>query len=637
MARSNTWSPPAGQTPVHVDQQIAQNPTLLGNLQQQGQGWLNQAGQYGQQMGDVAGGLANWNAQNPFMQQQQSALNQMAGGGFNPQQLQDFQNMFNPNTGQPGGGAPPPGMPYAPGAGGGGLPGYQGGGGQPGGTQTGGFNPYAGGGQPQPQPGGMGGMQDYLQQQQGGGAPGGMPFAPGAGSSLQGLQTDPGVSAQAAAGGFLSAGQGGQALPQAGGGYDPYSNFGRGRTQQPQQGGGAPGGQVGGGQPQQPTNGGGAPGGGGASNPFGVGLNQAAGPSTTTGFTGTPTTVPSPGAGGQYNAAMLGGGQQAAGQFGGFGADVGTAQQAQLGGLLNQAQAPGMNQAQQDQMFASQYDPAKQAINEAQNRALAQGSARGMGRSSALVGNVEGERMQALGSAAQQAGANVTGQNLALGQRQSEFGLGGLGQFAGQGMQGALGAGSLQNQMQGTANQMNLGMGNIGLGTEQQNMQAQQQQFQQDNARAGMDLARYQTEQGFNMDQYKTDLNAAVQSGQLDEQTAARMAQNALQTTQQGLQAQGMQNQANQAYMNAALGAGGQALDYSGQNLQGQMAGGGMYGNAMGQFGGMGMDAYQMQQDFLGQITQNQWQAYQNQYDRNAKKSAAAWGAVGDAAGNIPW
>ncbi len=626
--------------PPTVNQQFAANPQLLANLQQQGQGWLNQAGQMGQQAGGVAGNLANWNAQNPFQMQQNWALNNMAGGGFSQNQLQAFQQANNPNTGTGGGGAPPGGggawpvlptqqpsqqvdigmgagadqrfnpagggippnigAPMAPGGGGGGLPTYQGPG--PGGSGGGAMGPgpgFAGGGQPQ-QPSGGGdrgpGYWGY-----GGNWVATDPNAPTQTREQWGQQEQQRMGLQ-------------QQYNQSGGtGLAPSGWQPPGGTGQPQAGGGAPGGQVG----------------GGVSNPFGVGLNQAAGPGTTTGFTGTPTTAPTPqaptqGAGGQYLGGMLGGGQQAAGQFGGFGADVGQARQAQLGGLLGQAQAPGMTEAQQGQMFSAQFDPAKQAIGESRNTALAGLSARGMGRSSAGVGNVETGAARALGSAAQQAGANVTGQNLALTQRQSEFGLGGLGGFAGQGMQGALGAGGLQNQMQGTANQMNLGMGGLGLGSEQlgtgnqlamnqQNMQAQSQQFQQDNARAGLDLARFQTEQGFNMEQYQTELNAAVQGGRLDEQTAARMAQNALQTTQQGLQAQGMQNQANQALMNATLGMGGQALDYSGQNLQGQQAGGGMFGNLMGQYGGMGMNTQQLYQQMLNAEANRQAQTNMQQ------------------------
>ena len=554
MGQQPTWQNPA-QQPLQQPKPPSQfdlNPAIMGNLQQQGQDWLNQFGQAGQNMGNIAGNLGNWNTQNPYQGQLGAALNQMAGGGFNQDWLSQFQAANNPNNQGYGGGN----------YGGGGTPGWQ-------------NLPTQSAPPPSPQTNiGFGnGNTGQYPQNPGGSPPSGMPFAPGV---------------------------------------------------QPQQGGGAPGGQVGG----QP------------SNPFGVGLNQAQSPGTTTGFTGTPTTAPTPqaptqGAGGAYNANMLGGGQQAAGQFGGFGADVGTAQQAQLGGLLNQAQGTGMSQQQQDQMFAAQYDPAAQAINQSQNNALSQLSARGMGRSSAGVGNVEGERMQALGNVAQQAGANVTGQNLALQQQQAQFGLSGLGQYAGQGMQGALGAGNLQNQMQGTANQMNLGMGNLGLGSEQlgtgnqmqmnqQQMQAQQQQFQQDNARAGLDLARYQTEQGFNMQQYQADLQARVASGQLDEQTAARMANNALQTTQLGLQAQGMQNQNNQALINSLLGAGNQNLDYSGQNLQAQLGAGGLYGNQMGQLGGQGMNAQQLYQMVLNQ-----------QANRNLQNDLSQGGGIGGFFGNL--
>jgi hypothetical protein len=516
----------------------------MGGLQQQGQSWLDQFGAMGGAAGNLAGNLANFNSQNPFQMQQNYALNQMAGGGFNPQMLQQFQNQFNPNTGTGMGG----GMPQPTGGGWPMLP-----------TQ------------PPPQPSPQTGITGYegLQKGFGGGMQGGgMPFAPGV-------------------------------QPQAGGGGQP----------QPQMGGGAPGGMVGG-QPQ-PTN------------PFGVGLNQAAGPGTTTGFTGTPTNAPTPqaptqGAGGQFLGNMF---------TGGFGADVGQARQAQLSGLLGQTQAPGMTQAQQDQMFAAQYDPAKQAINEAQNNALAQLSARGMGRSSAGVGNVETGRMRALGSAAQQAGANVTGQNLNLTQRQSEFGLGGLGQFAGQGIQGALGVGGLGlgSEQLGTGNQ---------LAMNQQNMAAQNQQFAQDNARAGLDLARYQTEQGFNMQQYRTDLQAAVQKGQLDEATAGRMAQNALQTTQQGLQAQGMQNQNNQALMNATLGAGG-------QNLQAMLGAGGLYGNIMGQLGGAGMGTQQLYQGGLenaaGRLQQQELLRMQMQAQDRAGGGLGGFlgGLAGTAAGSF--
>ncbi len=573
-------------------EQFANNPELMGNLQQQGQGFLDQFGQMGQQAGGVANTLANWNAQNPWAGQQQDAFNQMGSGGFNAGALQQFQNQFNPNTGTGGAGIPPNiGTPSFPGS------------------------PTQQPGQPSQQVEiGMGQAADQRFNPVGGVGPppatGGAPFAPGVGPQA-------GIAAGA-----------------------PPSGPTTGVDGQPQQ-------QFGGGQPQlPPANGGGAPG-GQPSNPFGVNLNQAAGPGTTTDFTGTPTTAPTPqapgqGAGGQVTDAMLGGGQQAAGQFGGFGADVGTAQNAQLSGLLSQAQGAGMSEAQQQQMFSAQFDPAQQAIQQAQNQSTAQLSARGMGRSSAGVGNIATGAMNALGNAAQQAGANVTGQNLALTQRQSEFGLGGLGQFAGQGIGAALGAGGLENQMQGTANQMNLGMGNLGLGTEQlgsgnqmqmnqQQMQAQQQQFSQDNARAGMDLARYQTEQGFNMQQYQTDLQAAVQSGRLDEQTAARMAQNALQTTQQGLQAQGMQNQNNQAMMNAALGLGNQALDFSGQNLQAQGMAGGILGNTMGQLGNVGMEQQQMfqqgLQNQLGMMSQRQIERERNR----AQGNAAAWGAAGNA------
>ncbi len=687
---------------------MPQTRQSLRNLNQTGQDWMGQVNQFGQQAGNVAGNLANWDAQNPYQNQTNAAFNQLGGGGFNADALAAFGNQFNPNTGsQYGGGQPqqPPGsgMPQLP-------------------TQ----------GAPPPSQQvdiGMGqGADQRFNPQQGGGMPPniGAPMAPGAGGNtsvpagaMGGMDwnaLDPGITAQAASGAFTNnplnptGGQmgglggtppgGGQpppvggAQPQAGaapqqqqagggtvganltpgtgGGTATYTPPG-GQPQQPQAGGGAPGGGLqatggglpaggggydtrmpdfltGGGQPQQPppaAGGAGGQPGGGATNPFGVNLNQAAGPGTTTDFTGTQTTAPTPqapgqGAGGAYNEAMLGGGQQAVGQFGGFGADVGTAQSAQLSGLLNQAQGAGMSQAQQDQMFAAQYDPAAQAIGKSQNQALAQLSARGMGRSSAGVGNVEGERMSALGNVAQQAGANVTGQNLALTQRQSEFGLQGLGQFAGQGIGAALGAGGLQNQMQGTANAMNLGMGNLGLGTEQlgtgnqmqmnqQQMQAQQQQFSQDNARAGMDLARYQTEQGFNMDQYKTDLQAQVASGQLDEQTAARMADNALQTTSQGLQAQGMQNQNNQALMNAALGLGNQALDYSGQNLQGQAAGGGMYSDLAGQFGNLGLGAQGLYQGTLGGASAQR--ANERASQRQAR--AAGWTAAGNLAGNL--
>jgi hypothetical protein len=501
---------------------------------------MSQVNPWGQQAGNVAGNLANWNAQNPFQFQQNYALNQMAGGGFNADQLQAFQNQFNPNTGQPGGGQP------------------QAGGGWPN-LPT----------QPPPPP------SPQVQIGMGNGA-GGFPPNPGGG-------IPPTIGAPMAPG----------TQPQTGAG---------GQTQQPQQGGGAPGGTVGG----QP------------SNPFGVGLNQAAGMGTTNQFTGTPTTAPTPqapttGAGGQFTNALLGGG---------FGADVGTAQQAQLSGLLNQAQGQGMSQAQQDQMFAAQYDPAAQAINESQNQALAQLSARGMGRSSAGVGNVEGERMQALGNVAQQAGANVTGNQLALQQQQAQYGLSGLGQFAGQGIDAALGMGNLGlgTEQLGTGNQ---------LAMNQQQMQAQQQQFQQDNARAGLDLQRYQTEQGFNMQQYEADLSAAVASGRLDEQTAARMAQNAIQTTQQGLQAQQMQNMNNQALMNAALGAGGQALDYSGQNLQAQMGAGGMYGDLTGQFGNLGLGAQDIYQGSLD--AQSQQRARERAARRQA--NAAMWGGIGQLGG----
>lgn len=656
--------------------QQPQNQTRpsLQNLNQQGQQFLGQVNQFGQQAGDVAGNLAQWNAQNPYQNQTNAAFNQLGTGGFNADALQAFGNQFNPNTGsQYGGGQPPPpggGIPQLPTQGapppsqqvdiglGNGAGAYP-----PNPQQGGGIPPNIG--TPFAPGAGGGGLAAPALPQSGGGAPGGSPF----GNPYQGVTDEYG-------GARTSSYQG--PPPQQGGGGQP---------QLPQNGGGAPGGQVGGlsganpyqsggdrpqqpaggltgpvvdysqydpsqnrysgggGQTQQPQAGGQS--GGGASNPFGVNLNQAGAPGTTTGFTGTPTTAPTPqaptqGAGGQFNADLLGGGQQAAGQFGGFGADVGTAQGAQLSGLLNQAQGQGMTQAQQDQMFAAQFDPAQQAIQQAQNQSTANLSARGMGRSSAGVGNIATGAMNALGNVAQQAGANVTGNQLALQQQQSQFGLQGLGQFAGQGIGAALGQGSLENQMQGTANQMNLGMGNLGLGTEQlgtgnqlqmnqQQMQAQSQQFEQDNARAGMDLARYQTEQGFNMQQYQTDLQAQVASGQLDEQTAARMAQNALQTTQQGLQAQGMQNQNNQALMNAALGLGNQALDYSGQNLQGQAAGGGLYSDLAGQFGNLGLGAQDIYQGTLGSAEQNRAR------EREARRQANAqmWGAAGGLAGQF--
>lgn len=198
--------------PLTVKQQFEANPQLMADLQQQGQGFLNQANQFGQQAGGVAGNLANWNAQNPYQYQQNAALNQMAGGGFNADALAAFGNQFNPNTGsQYGGGGQPP-------TGGGGQ--QQGGGAWPA-LPT----------QPPPPPSqqveigmGAGADQRFNPQQGSGGIPPniGAPMAPGAGGGgLQAFQPDPSVSAQAAASGFS-------------GGFNPYAGG------QPQAGGGQP-------------------------------------------------------------------------------------------------------------------------------------------------------------------------------------------------------------------------------------------------------------------------------------------------------------------------------------------------------------------------------------------------------------
>jgi hypothetical protein len=90
-----------------------------------------------------------------------------------------------------------------------------------------------------------------------------------------------------------------------------------------------------------------------------------------------------------------------------------------------------------------------------------------------------------------------------------------------------------------------------------------------------------------------------------------------------------MQNMNNQALMNAALGAGGQALDYSGQNLQAQMGAGGMYGDLTGQFGNLGLGAQDIYQSTLEGQSQNRAQ------ERAARRqaNAAMWGGIGQLGG----
>lgn len=560
------FRPHQNQGPSYMNQMVGLMNQLPGQLpawHQQAQNMFGQAGGALNQMGNVAGQMSNWGTQNPYAQQLQGGLNQMQQGGFNQGQLGQFMGQFNPVGG--GGQMPQPGQR------------------PPSGT-------VGPGGMPPPTHRDAAGYYDWR------GGQAGMPPMPGGGPQLN-------------------------SPINAGGQAPPPPTQGPGTGLQGQMGGG-------GGMPPQPPAGG---------NQWGVGLNQAQPMNTLGGFVGQQSNVPTPqdpqaGAGAGYINQLLGSGTATPQGFGGYGGQVEQARTAQLQNAMGMLQAPGISQQERGDLFAAEFDPVQRAIEQQTGRSMEALSARGMGQSSAALGNINQAAQQQLAGAAQGIGAGITGRHLDLAQRQREAGLGNLQNLISTGQTGTLGAGQLGQSGQQIAGQYNLGLGNLGLGSEQmgaqtglamneQQMAAQNQQFSQDSARAGLDLSRYQTEQGFNMDQYKADLQGAVQKGQLDEQTAARLGNQALQQRGQdiqaglgtlgyGLEAQNMQNQANQAYVNSILGAGG-------QNLQALQGAGGLYGNLAGQAGGFGFGMEDLYRDPMMQQTGyiNQRNLQQRQLD----------------------
>jgi len=590
------------------------NPANWTGTMRFGTDYFNRQNQmWGPRMNQLYNNMAGFNPmqyQNPWNAAIAGQIGnmQMGAGGFSPYQLQNFLNQFNPALG--GGGSPgvqppnpyQPPVPYQPPPTNlsGGVPMNVTGQGQPNLRQAPGTNAPT----PNMPPPGMGG-------------PGGIaPMAPGTGAPTPGMPP-PG------AGGLSNATM---APGREGGMNRPPS----GMPMYPGNGGPTPG------QPPPP------PGQPRPPQPF----QPPQLPGATQNFLNTQTnvTTPTQGAGGQFMGNLFGQGLQNQGSFTNplFQGQNAIARQAQLGGLLNQSQGAGLGNARQ-QLFEAEFNPAKQQLDAARQQSLANLSNRGLGRSSEALRGIEGEYGQNLGNLAQGIQAGLTSRDIDLAQRQKEFGLGGLGGFAGLGTEAGLGTGGLLDRMRGTANQYNLGAGNLGLGAEQlgglnQRWQ-QEQQFGQNQARAGLgaDIWNQMGQMGLgargqDIDIYRTQLQNQLQQQGMDEQTASRMAQNQLDTMRLGLQAQGMNQDQMGMLNNLLMNAGGMSSDdyFRGVNaLQGQQN---MLGNLIGNQMGMGQNLFT---DVMGYQSGAERLEAQNRAQRAAERQAQRGQGFGGAMGGI--
>ena len=342
-------------------------------------------------------------------------------------------------------------------------------------------------------------------------------------------------------------------------------------------------------------------------------------------------------------------------------AQIQQARDAQLAGLTQMAGGGGvggMGDQEISQMMEAAMAPVRRDINAAQGAALSDVSARGLGQSSE-VGRVRGEFGDVLGEAGQQASARVLEQAVqsrlaANAQQQTarQAGLGGLGQFAGQGLEYELGRGGLGTQAQQIANQFALGRGNLGLGmgeltqqggqfADQMNLAGNQQAFEQLAQQAGLGADLYQGDAGRALQQL--GMGQQYQLGQqglnadMSQFGANQMNQGLLSMLGMGMQGAGQDFGQQSQLLQQMLGAGG--LDQSGfqsymnnilaeQQGNQQLGYGGMLDLQQSMFGA-GQNQEQFNQQLMAQMLQQQQQYGMQQQEAQGGGFGGLLGGLG--------